>query len=53
MKDNTLLLLGAEAGLLALAIAGLCTGQDPLAYTAAGAFVGVLSGHINGQQKQG
>ena len=53
MKDNTLLLLSAEVGLLALAIAGLCTEQEQLAYTASGAFVGVLAGHINGVQQKG
>ena len=51
MKDNTLLLMTAEFGLMALAIAGLCTGQEQLAYTAAGAFVGVLAGHLNGTQQ--
>ena len=51
MKDNTILLLAAEGGLAVLAIAGLCTGEQQLAYTAAGAFVGVLAGHLNGTQK--
>lgn len=46
-----MLLVTAEAGLIALALAGLCTEQEQLAYTAAGAFVGVLAGHLNGTQK--
>jgi hypothetical protein len=50
MKDNTILLIVAEAGLITLGIAGLCTHNEPLAYTAAGAFVGVVSGHLNGAQ---
>jgi hypothetical protein len=53
MKENTLLLLTAEIGLVLLAIAGLCTEEQQLAYTAAGAFVGVLAGHINGRQASG
>lgn len=51
MKDNTLILLVAECGLIALAVAGLVCGVDDLARYASGAFVGVLAGHINGQQK--
>lgn len=51
MKDNTILLITAEAGLMLLAVAGLCTEEQQLAYTAAGAFVGVLAGHLNGTQK--
>lgn len=46
-----MLLITAEAGLIALALTGLCTEQEQLAYTAAGAFVGVLAGHLNGTQK--
>ena len=51
MRENTLLLLTAEVGLLILAVAGLCSGVKELAYTASGAFVGVLAGHINGRQQ--
>lgn len=50
MKDNTILLLVAEGGLLALAIAGLFCGENRLAYAAAGAFSGLLAGHLNGRQ---
>ena len=50
LKENTMLLLTAEIGLCVLAIAGLCTDNEQLAYTASGAFVGVLAGHINGRQ---
>lgn len=51
MKDNTLLLLAAEVVLAALGIAGLCTGQEQLAYSAAGACAALLAGHLNGTQK--
>ena len=51
MRENTLLLLTAEVILAALGIAGLCTGQEQLAYTAAGACGALLAGHLNGQQK--
>lgn len=53
MKDNTLLLMTAEIGLMVLAVSGLATGQEQLAYTASGAFVGVLAGHLNGRQGSG
>jgi len=46
-----MLLITAEVGLMMMALAGLCTGQEQLAYTASGAFVGVLAGHLNGTQK--
>ena len=52
MKDNTIMLIVAEVGLLALGLVGVCIGQEPLAYTAAGAFVGLVSGHLNGYQQQ-
>lgn len=51
MKDNTILLLVAELVLAALGVAGLCTEQQELAYTAAGACGALLAGHLNGQQK--
>jgi len=50
VKDNTLLLMTAELGLMVMAVAGLLTGNEQLAYTASGAFVGVLAGHLNGRQ---
>jgi hypothetical protein len=50
MKDNTIILLAAEAGLFGLAAIGALLNELALAYTAAGAFVGVLGGHLNGNQ---
>lgn len=50
MRDNTLLLLVAEVGLLLMALTGLVTGENRLAYMAAGAFSGLLAGHLNGAQ---
>ena len=52
LKDNTILLLAAEIVLAAIGIAGLCTGEEALAYTAAGACGALLGGHLNGSQKQ-
>ncbi len=52
MKDNTCLLLTAELVLAAVGIAGLVTGEEQLAYTAAGACAALLAGHLNGVQKQ-
>jgi hypothetical protein len=52
MKDNTILLLTAELVMALLGVAGLCTGNAPLAYTAAGACGALLAGHLNGTQKQ-
>ena len=51
MKENTVLLLVAEAGLFGLAAISLAKGDQQLASVAAGAFVGVLAGHLNGSQK--
>lgn len=51
MKDNTIMLLCAEIGLIVLGIAGLLTENEPLAYSAAGAFVGLVGGHLNGYQQ--
>ena len=51
MKENTILLLVAEGGLFGLAAISLFKGDKDLASMAAGAFVGVLAGHLNGQQK--
>lgn len=51
MRDNTLILLFAEGGLLAIALAGMAFGYEDLAHVAAGAFVGVLGGHLNGVQR--
>ncbi len=53
MKDNTLLLLAAEAMLMVLGCVGLFCGEAPLAYTAAGAAGALLAGHLNGVQKGG
>jgi len=51
VKDNTFLLIIAELVLAALGVAGLCTGEQELAYTAAGACGALLAGHLNGMQK--
>lgn len=50
MRDNTIVLIVAELGLLVLAVAGLALGNEDLSLVAAGAFVGVLGGHLNGLQ---
>jgi len=53
MKDNTLLLMLAEIVLALLGVAGLCTGQEQLAYAASGACAALLAGHLNGRQGDG
>ena len=51
MKDNTIVLIVAEAGCLAVALLAMCLGEQTLAAGAAGALVGVVGGHLNGTEK--
>jgi len=52
MKDNTIVLVVAEMGLFGLAVVGAFLHEIALCYTASGAFVGVLGGHLNGDQRK-
>ena len=52
VKDNTMVLLGGEVGLVVLGIGGLLVGQMAIAYVAVGAFAGLVAGHLNGAQKE-
>ncbi len=48
MEDKTIVLITGEVGLVALGLGGLYFGQPSLAFTAAGAFAGLVAGHLNG-----
>ena len=50
MHDSERLLITGEIGLVILGLAGLFSGQPQLAYSAVGAFVGLLAGHLNGRR---
>lgn len=50
MHANERVLIVGEVGLVIIAVVGLFTGQEALAYTATGAFAGLLAGHLNGRQ---
>jgi len=51
MKDNTIVLIVAEVGLMLLGAVAMLMGHLGIAGTAAGAFVGLVAGHLNGTQK--
>ncbi len=50
MQDNTVVLIVAEVFLGILGIVSLYLGQKDLAEISAGAFVGLVGGHLNGRQ---
>lgn len=50
MKDNTLTVIVAEAGLGGIAVVALIMGDMTIAAAAAGALAGVVGGHLNGSQ---
>lgn len=52
MKDNTVLLMTGEIILGVMGCIALCTGNNELAAVSAGAFVGLLAGHLNGTHKE-
>ena len=51
MKDNTMCLLTGEVILGVMGTVAVVLGQNELASVAAGAFVGLLAGHLNGTHK--
>jgi hypothetical protein len=48
MRGNTLIVIIGEILLGAMALASLAFGRMDVVYLAAGAFVGLVSGHLNG-----
>lgn len=52
MKDNTILLLVVEVGIIAFGLAAMVCDQFDIAKMAMVAFVATLGGHLNGTEKQ-
>lgn len=53
MKDNTIVMLAAVAGLSALGCLAIAVGDTTIAAGAGGALAGLVGGHLNGIASMG
>jgi len=51
MKDNTILLMCAVAGLTGMGSVAMFCHEMGIAYTAVGALAGLVGGHLNGKNQ--